>query len=94
MHLIVSVRTPDDLYYADELTGRDDATVLYTRATPPDWPRPAGRLGADDLVPHLHDDQMLYVCGSAPFTGAVGDLLVDLGVAPERVRFERFGPSA
>jgi ferredoxin-NADP reductase len=37
---------------------------------------------------------MLYVCGSAPFTGAAGDLLVDLGVAPERVRFERFGPSA
>ncbi len=34
-HLVVSVRTPDDLYYADELTGRDDVTVLYTRATPP-----------------------------------------------------------
>ena len=94
VHLIVSVRTPDDLYYAQELTDRDDATVLYSRATPPAWPRPAGRLGVDDVVPHLHDDQMLYVCGSAPFTGAAGDLLVDLGVAPERVRFERFGPSA
>lgn len=94
VHLIVSVRTPDDLYYADELTGRADATVLYSRATPPAWSRPAGRLRADDVVPHLRDDQMLYVCGSAPFTGAAGDLLVDLGVAPERVRFERFGPSA
>jgi len=47
-----------------------------------------------DVVPHLRDDQTVYVCGSAPFTGAVGDLLVDLGVVPERVRFERFGPSA
>jgi len=94
VHLVVSVRTPDDLYYADELAGRDDATVLYTRATPPAWPRPAGRLRAPDVVPHLRDDQTVYVCGSAPFTGAVGDLLVDLGVAPERVRFERFGPSA
>ena len=93
-HLVVSVRTPDDLYYADELTGRDDATVIYTRATPPAWPRPAGRLHATDVVPHLRDDQTVYVCGSAPFTGAVGDLLVDLGVATERVRFERFGPSA
>ncbi len=93
-HLIVSVRTPDDLYYADELTGRDDATVIYTRATPPAWPRPAGRLHAPDVVPHLRDDQTVYVCGSAPFTGAIGDLLVELGVAPERVRFERFGPSA
>jgi ferredoxin-NADP reductase len=94
VHLVVSVRTPGDLYYADELRDRTDATVLYTRATPPSWSRPAGRLGADDVVPHLRDDQSIFVCGSAPFTNAVGDLLVELGVAPERVRFERFGPSA
>ena len=42
----------------------------------------------------LRDDQTIFVCGSAPFTNAVGDLLVDLGVAPERAKFERFGPSA
>jgi ferredoxin-NADP reductase len=94
VHLVVSVRTPDDLYYADELRDRSDATVLYTRATPAGWPRPAGRLGPEDLLPHLRDDQLIFVCGSAPFTNAVGDLLVDLGVAPERARFERFGPSA
>jgi ferredoxin-NADP reductase len=94
VHLLVSVRTPDDLYYADELRDRSDATVLYTRTTPPSWPRPAGRLAADDVLPHLRDDQSIFVCGSAPFTNAVGDLLVELGVAPERVRFERFGPSA
>jgi ferredoxin-NADP reductase len=93
-HQVVSVRTPDDLYYAAELLGRDDATVLYSRATPPGWERPAGRLRADDVVAHLRDDDTVYVCGSAPFTDAVGDLLLDLDVAPERVRFERFGPSA
>jgi ferredoxin-NADP reductase len=94
VHLIVSVRTPDDLYYADELRDRADATVLYTRATPGGWSRPARRLGPDDVLPHLRDDQAIFVCGSAPFTNAVGDLLVELGVAAERVRFERFGPSA
>ena len=94
VHLVVSVRTPDDLYYAAELRDRADATVLYTRTTPPDWPRSAGRLGADDVLPHLRDDQSIFVCGSAPFTNAVGDLLVGLGVAPERAKFERFGPSA
>jgi ferredoxin-NADP reductase len=94
VHLVVSVRTPDDLYYADELLGRDDATILYSRTTPPGWERPAGRLRADDVVPRLRDDDTVYVCGSAPFTDAVGDLLLDLGVASERVRFERFGPSA
>jgi ferredoxin-NADP reductase len=94
VHLLVSVRTPDDLYYMDELRDRADATVLYTRATPPGWARPAGRLTADDVLPHLRDDQAIFVCGSAPFTNAVGDLLVDLGIAPERAKFERFGPSA
>jgi ferredoxin-NADP reductase len=94
VHLVVSVRTPDDLYYADELLDHDDTTIVYSRATPPAWPRPAGRLRADDVVPHLRDDATVYVCGSAPFTDAVGDLLLDLGVAAERVRFERFGPSA
>jgi ferredoxin-NADP reductase len=94
VHLLVSVRTPDDLYYADELGDRADATVVYTRTTPPGWTRPAGRLTADDVVPRLRDDQTIFVCGSAPFTNAVGDLLVDLGVAPERAKFERFGPSA
>jgi ferredoxin-NADP reductase len=94
VHLLVSVRTPDDLYYAGELHDRADATVLYTRQTPRGTTRPAGRLTADDLLPLLRDDQSIFVCGSAPFANALGDLLLDLGVAPERARFERFGPSA
>ena len=94
VHLLISVRTPADLYYSDELLGRDDTSVVYTRSTPSGWPRAAARLRADDVVPHLRDDQVVFVCGSAPFTDAVGDLLVELGVAPERARFERFGPSA
>jgi ferredoxin-NADP reductase len=94
VHLVVSVRTPADLYYADELRDRADATVLYTRVAPAGWSRPVGHLAADDVLAHLRDDQAVFVCGSAPFTNAAGDLLVELGVAPERVRFERFGPSA
>jgi ferredoxin-NADP reductase len=92
-HLVVSVRAPDELWYADELRDRDDVTVVYSRATPAGWPRPAGRVVAADLLPYLRDDRVIYVCGSAPFTNAVGDLLVDAGVDPARARFERFGPS-
>ncbi|MDQ2826091.1 MAG: FAD-binding oxidoreductase, partial [Actinomycetota bacterium] len=34
VRLVVSVRSPDDLYYAAELPGAD-ATVVYTRRNPP-----------------------------------------------------------
>jgi ferredoxin-NADP reductase len=94
VHLVVSVRTPEDLYYASELLGRDDVTVLYTRAAPPGWTRPPDRIRGDDVMPHLHDDSTIYVCGSAGFANGVGDLLLELGVPAERIRFERFGPSA
>jgi ferredoxin-NADP reductase len=93
VHLVVSVRSPENLYYAAELPG-PDATVVYTRQAPPSSTRPVGRLTAVDVEPHLRDDATVYVCGSAPFTDAVGDLVVDLGVRAERVKVERFGPSA
>jgi ferredoxin-NADP reductase len=92
VHLVVSVRSPENLYYATELPGAD-ATVVYTRRAPPSSTRPAGRLTAVDIEPHLREDATVYVCGSAPFSDAVGDLVVDLGVRAERVKVERFGPS-
>jgi ferredoxin-NADP reductase len=92
VHLVVSARSLADLYYAAELPG-PDATVVYTREAPPSSTRPAGRLTAADVTPHLRDDATVYVCGSTPFTDAVGDLVVDLGIRRERVRVERFGPS-
>ena len=91
--VIVSVRSPHDLYYADEL-GSPETTVLYTREAPPGSPRPPGRLTAEDIVPRLHPEATVYVCGSAPFADAAGELLVGLGVTSERIRVERFGPSA
>jgi ferredoxin-NADP reductase len=94
VHLIVSVRTPDDLYYAGELLDHDDVTVLYTRASPSGWSRSPDRIRGDDVMPHLRDDATLFVCGSAGFANGVGDLLLELGVPAERIRFERFGPSA
>ncbi|MEA2703156.1 MAG: hypothetical protein QOD63_1101, partial [Actinomycetota bacterium] len=45
VRLIVSVRSPRDLYYADELPG-PESTVVYTRDAPDGWPRPVGRLTA------------------------------------------------
>ena len=92
VRLVVSVRTPDDLYYADELPG-PETTIVYTREAPPDWPRPAGRLTHDDVAPVLLPDATAYVCGSTGFADAASDLLVDVGVPVDRIRVERFGPT-
>ncbi|HVJ98723.1 MAG TPA: ferredoxin reductase [Acidimicrobiia bacterium] len=90
LRMLVSTRTPDDLYYANELG--DDATVVYTRADVGD--RPRGRMTAGDVEPLLRPDTDVFVCGSASFASAATDLLVDMGVPAPRVKVERFGPSA
>lgn len=96
--LVVSVRTPLDAIYADELATFDDVEVthVWTRRGPPGWSGRVGRVDADLLAqvcvppderPHV------YVCGPTPFVETVADLLVDLGHDPERIRTERFGPT-
>jgi ferredoxin-NADP reductase len=88
--LVVSARSPTDLYYADELPG-PETTIIYTRHTPPSWPRPPGRLEAPDLVGPVGPDATAYVCGSAGFADAATGLLTDAGVLATRIRVERFG---
>ena len=90
VRVVVSVRRPADLFYADELPG-PETTVVYTRETPAGFPRPAGRLTADDLAPVLLPDETVYVCGSSGFADAASDLLLAIGVQPGSIRVERFG---
>ncbi|PAZ10849.1 oxidoreductase [Streptomyces sp. SA15] len=97
--LVYSVRTPEDRLYGPELSRDDpglDKTYVYTRSAPPQWPRPAGRLTAEDLSragwpPEF--EPTCYVCGPTGFVETAADLLVALGHAPDRIRTERFGPS-
>ncbi len=91
IRLVVSVRRPEDLYYADELPG-PEATVIYTRAAPTASARPPGRLTEADLS-GLGSSATTYICGSSPFADAVTDLTLQIGVPAERIRIERFGPS-
>ncbi len=92
VRLLVSVRRPDDLYYASELPG-PESTVLYTRTAPPGLARPPGRLAADDLEPLLLEGATVYVCGSSPFADAATDAAMAVGVPATRIRVERFGPT-
>ena len=92
VHLIVSVRGPEDLYYPDELPG-PECEVLYTRRSPAGRPRPPARLGPDDLPAAVGPDTTAYVCGSAGFADAATDVLAGAGIPEERIRVERFGPT-
>ena len=92
LHLAVSVRAPDELYYASELDPAEQ-TIVYTRTTPAGYARPAARIMGDDLKPYVRADLDAYVCGSAGFADAASHMLVDLGVPVHRVRVERFGPT-
>jgi ferredoxin-NADP reductase len=91
LHLAVSARTAADLPYADELTTAG-ATVVFTRTTTAEG-RAAGRLTTTDLAPLLAADARFYICGSAAFAEGASELLMELDVAAERIRVERFGPS-
>jgi ferredoxin-NADP reductase len=92
VRLVVSARTPSDLYYAEELPG-PETTIVYTRATPPAWPRPPGHLGAADLPHPVDPAATAYVCGSSGFADAATGLLIGAGMAASSIRVERFGPS-
>jgi ferredoxin-NADP reductase len=92
VRLLVSVRTPGDLYFADELPG-PEATVAYTRAAPPGSARGVGRLALADVAPLVRGGETVFVCGSARFAEAATTLLLEAGVPVGAIRVERFGPS-
>ena len=92
VRLVVSVRSPADLYFADELPG-PEVTVAYTRAAPPGSARAVGRLTLADVAPLVRGGETVFVCGSARFADAATELLLAAGVPTSSIRVERFGPS-
>jgi ferredoxin-NADP reductase len=91
LRVIVSVNRHEQLYYPDELPGRE-TSVLYTAQAPPGTTRPIGRINGDDIPP-LADSGLVYICGSERFAEAAADLVLASGITGDRMRIEKFGPS-
>ena len=92
MRLVYSVRKADDVIFADELG--DEALITYTREPPEGWDGHTGRIDAGFVATAgAPADATAFVCGSNGFVEAAGALLLEKGLAPERVRTERFGPT-
>jgi ferredoxin-NADP reductase len=90
--LLFSVRTPEELIFADELGA--ETTVVYTRSIPDGYARPAGRITAADIEAVAFDGGAAYACGSSGFVEASASLLAGTGYDRSRIRLERYGPSS
>ncbi|WP_219508914.1 ferredoxin reductase [Nonomuraea ceibae] len=95
MRLLYSVRSPEQVIYRRELAGQADrVSLLYTRTTPPGWPRPPARLDHTALAGQAWPPEqapLAYVCGPTTFVEHAAGLLTDLGYTPADVRTERYG---
>lgn len=100
--LLFSSRGPEDVIYREELErlagARDgfDVVHAFTRRQPPGWKGYARRIDepmlAEVLAP-LGASTRAYACGPTALVETVANALVRLGLPPDRIRTERFGPS-
>src|SRR5262249_50259339 len=71
-------------------------SYAYTRATPPGWTRPPGRIDAALIAGTTWPASLgptCYVCGPTSFVENAASLLTACGHRPDRIRTERFGPT-
>jgi ferredoxin-NADP reductase len=101
--LVYSVRSPADVYYAQELgrlereCGWLQVALVYTRTATSETARPPRRVGYGDLAPTgwtSDHGTRVYVCGPTGFVESVTAKLIEQGHQPSAIRTERFGPSS
>ena len=92
MRLVYSVRYPDDVIYEDEIGS--DAALTYTREAPDGWSGHTGHVDAELLRGPADNARLAFVCGSNGFVETASSLLVELGMEPNAIRTERFGPTS
>jgi ferredoxin-NADP reductase len=91
MRLVYSVRSAEDVIYANELG--EDAVLTFTREPPDGWAGHVGRIDRSLIPDGEFASGTAFVCGSNGFVEAASRLLLEAAFEPERVRTERFGPT-
>lgn len=100
--LLYSARALDEVIYADELEqlshgdGAPEVIYTFTRTPPPDWngyARRIDRLMLSEVARPLNEPPLAYICGPTPFVEVAANGLLEIGIAPNRIRTERFGPT-
>jgi ferredoxin-NADP reductase len=100
--LLFSSRGPDEIIYHDELdrlaAAGDGFAVAYTltRTQPPGWTGYARRIDEQmltEVIEPLGTSTRAFACGPTALVETVANGLVRLGLPPDRIRTERFGPT-
>lgn len=93
MRLLYSVRSAEDVIYADELAA--DAVLTFTREPPDGWAGHRGRIDESLITSSAAGLQpgVAFVCGSNGFVESAAGLLIEAGFRAGDIRTERFGPS-
>jgi ferredoxin-NADP reductase len=91
MRLVYSVRSGEDVIYADEL--KEDVLLTFTREPPEGWRGHTGRIDSSMIAEATPGAGMAFVCGSHGFVESATGLLLEAGFEPQQIRTERFGPS-
>ena len=91
MRLVYSVRSAEDVIYADELG--DDAELTFTREPPEGWAGHTGRIDASLLKEAADPSGVVFICGSNGFVESASVLALEAGYGTRQVRTERFGPT-
>ena len=100
--LLYSARGAEDLIYKDELdrlaADGSGLQVSYTltRSQPPGWHGYARRVDAAmlrEVAGPLGPSPMVFICGPTLMVEAAASGLLAAGIAEDRIKTERFGPS-
>jgi ferredoxin-NADP reductase len=102
MRLLFSSRGPDEIIYRAELDGLaaagDGFEVFHalTRRQPEGWTGYARRIDEAmlaEVIEPLGPAARTFACGPTALIETVANALVRLGLPPDRIRTERFGPT-
>lgn len=102
VRLLYSSRSYDDIIYRNELDALQKNSKgieifhTLTRQQPPEWKgyqRRIDRRMLDEVAEPLGKNLIAYICGPTALVEGVANGLVALGIPPDQVRTERFGPT-
>ncbi len=101
IYLVLGFRSPEDYLFRTELEylqSRHPYLLVVATVSRPDgssWTGPTGRVTNELIVRSVPDvaKRRVHVCGPPAMMDATRAVLLELGVAPENIRIEAFGPA-